>query len=116
MKFIQPHNKLTLCLPAYYWADKAYKYLPYLKLSIIENKYDEKDLYDERLGAKLRVIESMRPLNSLTYVYLALLPQYWALYAKVDSTPTFIYVYIYFFFIKMITIIVIHPIEEYLAF
>ena len=32
--------------------------------------------------------------NSLTYVYLALLPQHWALYAKVDSTPTFIYLFI----------------------
>ena len=27
-------------------------------------------------------------------VYLALLPQHWALYAKVDSTPTFMYIYI----------------------
>ena len=40
------------------------------------------------------------------YVYIyklyILLPQHWALYAKVDSTPTFIhsyiYIYIYFFF------------------
>ena len=32
--------------------------------------------------------------DSLTYVYLALLPQHWALSAKVHSTPTFIYIYI----------------------
>ena len=32
--------------------------------------------------------------NSLTYVYLALLPQHRALYAKVDSTPTYIYTHI----------------------
>ena len=38
------------------------------------------------------------------YVYIyklyILLPQHWALYAKVDSTPTFIhsYIYIYIFF------------------
>ena len=50
-----------------------------------------KVLSDERLGAKLRVIENRCVLfNSLTYVYLALLPQHRALYAKVDSTPTFI--------------------------
>ena len=33
--------------------------------------------------------------NSLTCVYLALLPRHWALSAKVHSTPTFIYIYIY---------------------
>ena len=45
---------------------------------------------------KLRVTENRCVLfNSLTYVYLALLPQHWALYAKVDSTPTLIYIYIY---------------------
>ena len=37
----------------------------------------------------------MRPLNPLTYVYLALLPQHWALSAKVDSTPTFVYLCIF---------------------
>ena len=52
-----------------------------------------KVLSDERLGAKLRVTENRCVLfNSLTYVYLALLPQHRALYAKVDSTPTFIYI------------------------
>ena len=52
-------------------------------------------LSDERSGAKLRVTENRCVLfNSLTYVYLALLPQHWALYAKVDSTPTFIYLFI----------------------
>ena len=35
--------------------------------------------------------------NSFTYIYPALLPQHWALYAKVDSTPTFIYIYIYIY-------------------
>ena len=36
------------------------------------------------------------------YIYMyklyILLPQHWALYAKVDSTPTFIHSYIYIFF------------------
>ena len=51
---------------------------------------------DEHLGVKLRVTENRWVLfNSLTYVYLALLPQHWALYAKVDSTPTFLYIHIY---------------------
>ena len=59
-----------------------------------------KVLSDERLGAKLRVTENRCVLfNSLTYVYLALLPQHRALYAKVDSTPTFIYIYIYKLFL-----------------
>ena len=34
--------------------------------------------------------------DSFTYIYSALLPQHWALYAKVDSTPTFVYIYIFF--------------------
>ena len=55
-----------------------------------------KVLSDERLGAKLRVTENQRVLfNSLTYVYLALLPQHWALHAKVDSNPTFMYKILY---------------------
>ena len=41
---------------------------------------------------------SFRLFDSFTYIYPALLPQHWALYAKVDSTPTFIYIYIYIFF------------------
>ena len=58
-----------------------------------------KVLSDECLGAKLRVTENRCVLfNSLTYVYLALLPQHLALYAKVDTTPIFIYTYIYIFF------------------
>ena len=53
---------------------------------------------DERLDAKLRVTENRCVLfNSLTYVYLALLPQHQALYTKVDSTPTFIHIYIYIY-------------------
>ena len=38
--------------------------------------------------------------DSFTCIYSALLPQHWALYAKVDSAPTFAYIYIhiYFFF------------------
>ena len=53
-------------------------------------------LSDERLGAKLRVTENRCVIfNPPTYVYLALLPQHWALYAKVDFTFTFIYIYIY---------------------
>ena len=52
-----------------------------------------KVLSDERLGAKLRVTENRCVLfDSFTYIYPALLPQHWALYAKVDSTP---YIYIY---------------------
>ena len=35
--------------------------------------------------------------DSFTYIYSALLPQHWALYAKVDSTPTFVYIYIYIY-------------------
>ena len=53
-----------------------------------------KVLSDERLGAKLRVTENRCVLfDSFTYIYPALLPQHWALYAKVDSTP-FLYIYI----------------------
>ena len=41
------------------------------------------------------------------YIYSALLPQHWALHAKVDYAPTFIYIYIYiyiyiFFFLQII--------------
>ena len=58
----------------------------------------EKVLSDARLGAKLRVTENRCVLfNSLTYVYLALLPQHWALYANVDSTLTFIYILMYMY-------------------
>ena len=69
------------------------------RLSARQTKlYSNKVLSDQRLGAKLRVTENRCVLfNSLTYVYLALLPQHWALYAKVDSTPTFIYIYIYIY-------------------
>ena len=40
--------------------------------------------------------------DSFTYIYSALLPQHWVLYAKVDSTPhlyvcTYIYIYIFFY-------------------
>lgn len=56
-----------------------------------------KVLSDEPLGAKLRVTENRCVLfNSLTYVYLALLPQHWAHYAKVDSTPKSTYIYVDF--------------------
>ena len=48
--------------------------------------------------AKFRVTENRCVLfNSLTYVYLALLPEHWSLYAKVDSTLTYIYIYIYIY-------------------
>ena len=63
-----------------------------------------KVLSDERLGSKPRVTENRCVLfNSLTYVYLALLPQHRTLYAKVDTTLIFIYIYIYiyiFFFFQ----------------
>ena len=65
-------------------------------VSHLSTYHKRKVLSHERLGAKLRVTENWCVLfNSLTYVYLALLPQYWARYAKVDSTPTFIYIYIH---------------------
>ena len=55
-------------------------------------------LSDERLGTKLRVTENRCVLfDSFTYIYSALLPQHWALHAKVDSTPTFILIYIYIY-------------------
>ena len=50
---------------------------------------------DERLGAKLRVTENRCVLfDSLTNINSALLPQHWALYPKVDSTPIYIYIHI----------------------
>ena len=58
----------------------------------------------KRLDAKFRVTENRCVLfNSLTYVYLALLPHHPALYATVDSTPTFIYnfIYIYIYIIRL---------------
>ena len=73
---------------------------------------DRKVLSDKRLDAKFRVTENRCVLfNSLTYVYLALLPHHRALYAKVDSTPTFIYnfiyIYIYIYIIIYIYIYII---------
>ena len=51
--------------------------------------------------AKFRVTENRCVLfNSLTYVYLALLPEHWSLYAKVDSTLTYIYIYIYIYIFR----------------
>ena len=50
-----------------------------------------KVLSDEHLGAKLRVTENQCVLfDSFTYICSALLLQHWALFAKVDSTLTFI--------------------------
>ena len=50
-------------------------------------------LSDKRLGAKLRVTENRCVIFNLpTYVYLALLPQHWALDAKIGSIFTFIYI------------------------
>ena len=67
-------------------------------LSIIIYIYIPQVLSDERLGAKLRVTENRCvPFDSFTYIYPALLPQHWALYAKVDSTLTFVYIYIYIY-------------------
>ena len=58
-----------------------------MTLSFVPKGSSDRKLSDERLGAKLRVTENRCILfNSLTYVYLALLPQHRALYAKVDST------------------------------
>ena len=57
--------------------------------------------------------------NYLTYVYLALLPQHWALYAKVDSTPTYkkkyIYIYIDLFMYIYIYIYLINYIFKYIS-
>ena len=59
---------------------------------------DRKVLSDECSGAKLRVTENRCVLfDFFNCIYSALLLQHWALYAKVDSTPTFICVYIYIF-------------------
>ena len=59
---------------------------------------DEWQTTDECLGAKLRVTENWCVLfDSFTYIYSALLPQHWALYAKADSIPTFINIYIYIY-------------------
>ena len=58
-----------------------------MTLSFVPKGSSDRKLSDERLGVKLRVTENRCILfNSLTYVYLALLPQHRALYAKVDST------------------------------
>ena len=60
-----------------------------------------KVLSDERLGAKLRVTENQCVLfDSFTYICSALLLQHWALFAKVDSTLTFLYIYIYVYSCK----------------
>ena len=61
--------------------------------------------------------------DSFTYIYSALLPQHWALYAKVDSTPTFVYIYtyIYIFFFPEGTVtnpaiwLVLYPISIFLS-
>mgnify|MGYP001795705374 CR=1 FL=1 len=72
-------------------------YIKYINRAISVNLQPRplnKDLSDERLGAKLRVTENRWVIiNFLTYGYLALLPQHWALYAKVDSIFTFIYIW-----------------------
>ena len=66
------------------------------KCSSDRTVWQAKVLSDERLGAKLRVTENQCVLSdSFTYICSALLLQHWALFAKVDSTPTFIYIYVY---------------------
>ena len=56
-------------------------------LSFAPKRSSDNFLSDEPFGTKLRVTENQCVLfNSLTYVYLALLPQHRALHAKVDST------------------------------
>ena len=72
------------------------------KLSILAFFFNSLSLYiyiytyvfsDECLGAKLRVTENRCVLfNSETHVYLALLPQQWAIYAKVDSAHIHLYI------------------------
>ena len=62
----------------------------------------EKVLSDERKSSVWRALRRETQnrcvlFNSLTYVYLALLPQHWALYANVDLTPTFIYILMYMY-------------------
>ena len=54
------------------------------------------DLSDERFGAKLRVTENRCVVFDFsTYVYFALLPQHWALYAKVHRSSICMYKNIY---------------------
>ena len=70
----------------------------YIYTSILCYSQFQKVLSDERLGAKLRVTENRCVLfDSFTYIYPTLLPQHWALYAKVDSASSFIYIYIYIY-------------------
>ena len=100
---------VCVCVCVYIYIMYVYIYICIHKLRIKEDTlilcdwvshlstyHKRKVLSHERLGAKLRVTENWCVLfNSLTCVYLALLPQYWARYAKVDSTPTFIYICIH---------------------
>ena len=74
------------------WGKKQRNYT-FIRTSLLRDKV----LSDQRLGAKLRVTENRCVLfDSFTYIYPALLPQHWALYAKVDSTPhLYIYLFIY---------------------
>ena len=53
-------------------------------------------------------------IDSFTYIYPALLPQHWALYAKVDSTPHLLYIniYIYIYYYYMILYIYIYYIKQ----
>ena len=59
------------------------------RLSACQTELSTWALSDERLSDMLVLFDSF------TYIYSALLPQHSALYAKVDSTPTYIYIYIY---------------------
>ena len=61
------------------------------RLSACQTELSTWALSDERLSDMLVLFDSF------TYIYSALLPQHSALYAKVDSTPTFIYIYIYIY-------------------
>ena len=62
------------------------------------SSYRTTDRTTDRTSAEARKSENRCVLfDSFTYIYSALLPQHWALYAKVDSTHIYIYM---FFFLK----------------
>ena len=57
--------------------------------------YSQNLVLSDELRRENSELQRIDASSSLTYVYLALLTQHWALYAKVDFTPRFIYIYIY---------------------
>ena len=71
---------------------KKYIYIYIYKWRNQRGRIDSLLLWVSRLSARQTEL-SEQP----TYIYRALLPQHWALYAKVDSAPKYIYIYIYIY-------------------